>query len=446
MSAWAGHASIFGTLASRFAPWRSGFFIARPPLEGRLPRKAGRLAALFAMTESSPLTRQQAWLGVIALAMGAFVFNTSEFVPVGLLSDIGASYGMTTERVGLMLTIYAWIVALTSLPCMLLTKNVERRKLLMGVFALFVVSHGVSAIAWNYPVLLASRMGIALAHAVFWSITASLAVRIAPEGKKPQALGLLATGTTLAMVLGIPLGRVVGEALGWRTTFGGIGLVALAVMLVLWRLLPLLPSENAGSAKSIPMLFKRPALSATYALLIVMVTAQFTVYSYIEPLIQRAAGLSNDVTTWVLLLYGGMGIVGSVLFGAVGLRWPRGFLLAAMAVLTACLWLLLPSAQWPLALYAVCAVWGVAMLCMVLPLQAKVLRLASDATDVGMSLFSGLFNVGIGAGALLGSQIGTHWGLQYLGPVGGGIAVAGVLWCAFASWYWVGTFAPKPQR
>ncbi|MNS68089.1 Sugar efflux transporter B [compost metagenome] len=289
-------------------------------------------------------------------------------------------------------------------------------------------------------------MGIALAHAVFWSITASLAVRIAPEGKKPQALGLLATGTTLAMVLGIPLGRVVGEALGWRTTFGGIGLVALAVMLVLWRLLPLLPSENAGSARSIPMLLKRPALSATYALLIVMVTAQFTVYSYIEPLIQRAAGLTNDVTTWVLLLYGGMGIVGSVLFGAVGLRWPRGFLLVAMAVLTACLWLLLPSTHWPLALYAVCAVWGVSMLCMVLPLQAKVLRLASDATDVGMSLFSGLFNVGIGAGALLGSQIGTHWGLQYLGPAGGGIAVAGVLWCAFASWYWVGTFAPKPQR
>jgi DHA1 family L-arabinose/isopropyl-beta-D-thiogalactopyranoside export protein-like MFS transporter len=364
---------------------------------------------------------------------------------VGLLSDMGASFGMRTEQIGLMLTIYAWVVALASLPGMLLTRHWERRRLLMGVFALFIASHALSAVAWSYPVLLVSRIGIALAHAVFWSITAALAVRVAPAGRKAQALGLLATGTTLAMVLGIPLGRVVGEALGWRTTFGAIGVAALAVMLVLWRLLPLLPSENAGSACSIPVLLRRPALLATYALLILMVTAQFTVYSYIEPLVQQVGGLSNHVTTIVLLLFGGMGIVGSMLqrlwsalsaqLSAAGAGGTDRQPVAA-------------AAQHGLAAGSVPGVLhlGVAMLCMALALQAKVLRLASDATDVGMSLFSGLFNVGIGAGALLGSQVGTHAGLQHLGAVGGSLAVLGLLWCAYATWKWAGSFHPAPQR
>ena len=379
--------------------------------------------------QSTTVSRKTAWLRVVLLAIAAFVFNTTEFVPVGLLSDIAASYAMKTADVGIMLTIYAWVVALLSLPLMLLTRNIERRFLLSVLFILFIASHVLSSVAWDFTSLVISRIGIALAHAVFWSITASLAIRVAPAGKKTQALSMLATGTALAMVLGVPIGRIVGQYLGWRTTFGMIGLSALVLLILLGRILPRLPSEHTGSLSSVPMLFRRPALVAMYVLVTLVVTAHYTAYSYIEPFMQVVANADENFTTLLLLLFGSAGIIGSVLFSTLGNKFPSAMLLAAIAIVTLSMGLLVFAAVRPAAITLVCIFWGMAMMMIGLAMQVRVLSLAPDATDVAMSLFSGIYNIGIGAGALLGNQVSEHMKMSDVGNVGGLIGLVALFWC-----------------
>lgn len=365
------------------------------------------------------------------MALAAFIFNTTEFVPVGLLSAIADSFAMTPAQVGLIITVYAWGVALMSLPLMLLTSKMERRALLMGTFALFIASHVLTAFAWNFWVLMCSRIGVALAHAVFWSITASLAIRVGPKGKSAQTLSLLTTGTALAMVLGLPLGRLIGQYLGWRITFGIIGITALAIMLLLWRLLPRLPSNHSGSLSSVPELFRRPALVSIYGITVVVVTAHYTAYSYIEPFMQRVAVAGENFTT-MLLLFGAAGILGSLLFSLLGNRHPTALLVGVIACLMVCLLLLLPLAPHNVGIVLLCVLWGMAMTALALSLQVKVLGMAQDATDVAMALFSGIFNLGIGAGALLGNQVSLFLSMDDIGLVGALIALLGLGLCIWA--------------
>ena len=391
-------------------------------------------------------SRRVAWLRVVTLAIAAFIFNTTEFVPVGLLSDIAGSFGMETAQVGIMLTIYAWVVAMMSLPFMLLTSQVERRKLLIALFVLFIASHVLSFLAWNFTVLVISRIGIAFAHAIFWSITASLAIRLAPAGKRAQALSLLATGTALAMVLGLPIGRIVGQYFGWRTTFFVIGMGALVTLVCLIKLLPKLPSEHSGSLKSLPVLFRRPALMSIYLLTVVVVTAHYTAYSYIEPFVQTIAGFSANFATVLLLILGGAGIIGSVMFGKLGNRHASLLVSGAIGLLLACLLLLLPAASSESNLAILSIFWGIAIMIIGLGMQVKVLALAPDATDVAMSLFSGIFNIGIGAGALVGNQISLHLSMSAVGYLGAIPALVALVWSVLVFRKWPVSLEEQPQH
>ena len=381
--------------------------------------------------EVSSHTRRTQYFQVFLMGVSAFIMNTTEFVPVALLSDIAQDFSITTAETGWMITLYAWIVAAMSLPLMLLTSRFERKRLLLALFAVFIASHALSVFAWSFDVLLISRVGIALSHAIFWSITAAIAIRVAPKGKKAMALSVLATGTSLAMVLGVPLGRLIGQWFGWRATFGGIGIVALVVFILQARLLPTLPSMFEGSFRKIPELLKNPFLVSLYMLILIIFTAHYTAYSYIEPFMRQVGAISENAATFVLLLFGVAGILGSVIFS----RWGDNFntrlmLISTILILVSMLALLLAvTSVWALSVIAL--LWGAALMLLIISMQAKVIMVDVNAQDMLMSMFSGIINLGIGTGALFGGYAVTHLSLSSVGYVGAAIASAALLLMLF---------------
>ncbi|SBS29587.1 Sugar efflux transporter [Marinomonas spartinae] len=378
-------------------------------------------------TEVDNTSKKTQYLRVILMGIAAFIVNTTEFVPVGLLSSIAQNFSITPAHAGWMLTVYAWIVALMSLPLMLLTGKMDRKTLLLASFVLFFISHILSVFAWCFEALLISRIGIAFAHAIFWSITASIAIRVAPWGKKNFALSVLATGTGLAMVLGVPLGRLIGESLGWRMTFATIAVASFVMLIALFRLLPSLPSLFSGSLSKVSELMKKPILLHMYFFIFLMFTAHYTAYSYIEPFLKVIGHNSAGFTTLILLLFGGAGIIGSVVFGYLGERANKQLLIGSTLIVTSSTALLYFAAQYSSYMIALIILWGAAMMTIGLAMQVRVFNVDANASDIIMSLFSGIINLGIGAGALFGNQVIQRINLQSVGVAGAIFGVVGLV-------------------
>ena len=369
------------------------------------------------------------WLPLLGLTFSAFIFNTSEFVPIGLLTDIANDFQITEAHAGLLITIYAWVVALASLPLMLLVSKVEFKRLLLSVVALFALSHILSSVSSNYMTLMVSRIGVACSHAIFWSIASPLAVKVAPEGKRSLALSFIVTGTSIAMIVGLPLGRIVGLFLGWRMTFLCIAVLAALVFVFMAIVFPKVPNQNPVSLRNLPGLVKTPALTGIYILTVVAITGHYTGYSYIEPFMAQVAHLRESAITFALMLFGLAGIVGSILFSKKYDKHPVAFINVAVYGIVAFLYLLQPASISMGNTLLVCVLWGIAITAFNLVFQALIIQFAPQATSIAMSIYSGIFNVGIGSGALIGGYTCTYLSLGWIGYIGGTISLVAAFYC-----------------
>lgn len=364
-------------------------------------------------------------LPVLILTVAAFVFNTSESAPIGLLTGISTDLGISETRAGFLISAYAWVVAIMSLPLMMACSHMEYRKLMIGIVGLFVASHVVSGLATGYFMLMISRMGVACAHALFWAVATPIAVEVSPKGRRALAMSLIMTGTSVAQIIGLPIGRMVGLALGWRMTFICIGSVAAIVLILLILAFPKVENNTVFSVSELPGMLRNKRLLAIYAIIILLVTGHFTAYSYIEPFLLKIAGLPQNTITVVLMIFGLAGIIASAIFSK-GFPAQRTVLtVISFAGITAGLALMGAASVSLWTITALCIFWGISMTFMNLVFQAELMAAEKKATTVAMALYSGLFNVGIGAGPVIGAWAINGTGLHTIGYIGAAIALAG---------------------
>lgn len=367
------------------------------------------------------------WLPVISLTLSTFIFNTSEFIPIGLLTSIADDFAITESKAGLLITIYAWVVALASLPLMMAFTKTENKKLMLSLVALFTASHILSGFSNSYVMLMISRIGVACSHAVFWSIVTPLAVHVAPEGHRSTALSMIITGSSIAMIVGLPLGRAVGLMVGWRVTFLLIAILSAIVLCLLAAFLPKVPSDNNISLKTLPTLVSTPALLCIFVMTALTITGHFTAYSYIEPFLGQAAGFTNGEITMVLSAFGVIGIIVSVLFSKYYDRHQFAFLRVAVLGICICTLLLGISSGNSFIMVCTCLLWGLSINCFNISLQSCIIDYSPFGTAIAMSIYSGIYNVGIGAGALVGGIVCSHIGIPFVGYVGGAVSLVSAL-------------------
>lgn len=364
----------------------------------------------------------RSWVLLTVFSYTAFIFNTTEFMPIGLLSDIAADFGVSEAHASLLISVYAWFVALMSLPLMLMVGKSDFRKMLLAVVGIFIVSHVASALSSSFAMLLVSRLGVACAHAVFWSIISPLALHVAPEGKRQTAMGMIITGTSLAMIAGMPIGRVIGLHLGWRASFGCIAGAALLSLLLIAALLPSAPNNQDTSLKSLPAVFRRPAITGIYVFTFLIAAAHYIGYSYIEPFLKQVAGMSDGLTTLSLTIFGVAGIGASVLFSKYYDKRSRLFLTIISVGMVAILLMLQPAAAIRYAPMGHCVLWGLTFMAFCIVTEFEIINHSSQYATIAVSIYSSIFNVGIGCGAFFGGMALTTFSISSIGYVGGLVA------------------------
>lgn len=362
------------------------------------------------------------WTGLIALAAATFLSVTSEMIPTGLLPDMSASLGVSEAQIGLLVTVFAFTVVVTSTPLTALTRRWPRHGLLIGILVVLGVSNGLTAIAPSYEFVVGSRILGGVAHGMFWSIVGAYAGHLVPKEQIGRAVSITLGGGTLAFVLGVPLGTFAGHVFGWRLSFGLLAVLMAIGAVVIWKFLPAVRREEDGAGarrrdRSAPRVRDRSIPAVVMVCLIAAVTmiGHYAFYTFVVPFLTGPMGVPAGNIGALLFVYGIAGAGGLLLAGSVLGPRPQFGLIVTLLVAGASVAGLAVVAAQPVAALVAFLLWGLAFGALPPLLQTRLLHTSSPAfRDTASALYTTSFNIGIGGGALVGSLIFDAGGLMVL--------------------------------
>jgi MFS transporter, DHA1 family, inner membrane transport protein len=359
---------------------------------------------------------------LVALSASAFIYVTTETLPIGLLLLISADLDVSPAAVGLLVTGYGLVVVVASIPLTHLTRDVPRRFLLPGLLAVFVVFTAVSVATSNYWLLLGARMVIALSQAVFWSVVVSTAAGLFPPRVRGRVLAVVFGGSSLASVVGLPVGTWLGEQAGWRTAFLVLSGCAVLTLVTILALLPTSRPGQSSTARGTAPDARR------YRLLVLMtvlaITGSFTAFTYVTPFLTDVSGFAAVAIGPLLLVRGIAGFIGVGVGGAHVDRSPWGAMVAPVALQTVALLGLYVLGHQRIVAAVLVAMAGLAFPALATALSSRVLQVAPGSVDIASAGTSVAFNVGITLGALLGSVLLSEFGVRSTALVSGLLSLA----------------------
>jgi DHA1 family inner membrane transport protein len=379
-------------------------------------------------------------LALWALTLSAFAIGTTEFVIVGLIPTIAASLGVSVPSAGLLVSLYALGVAIGAPVLTALTGRVPRKRLLLGLMALFTLGNLLAWLAPGYATLMGARVLTGLAHGVFFSIGSTIATGLVPKEKAASAIALMFSGLTVALVTGVPLGTFIGQSFGWQSTFLAVSL--LGVIAIVGSAL-LVPFDIAGSKPSSLLtqlaVLRKPRLLLVYAMTALGYGGTFIAFTYLAPILQDVSGFSSSSVSLVMLVYGLSVAAGNIWGGRLADRkGPIRALQIVFALLAAVLLVLAFTAPNKIAVLVTVLAWGAVAFGNVPGLQVYVVRRAErdapQAVDVASGLNIAAFNVGIALGAWGGGLIVARLGLMATPWIGALVVLGALALTTLAGW------------